>query len=65
MTTECLLENALKTIAVMEVRKDGNRWVGDLYFSDGVVWGYWQIAKTLTRLTDNAAATFEGHTIRV
>ncbi len=51
---------------VLEVRKDGDRFIGDLKFSDGIVWPAWQVFKRLYELKANARASgFEGPIVRI
>ncbi len=49
----------------LEVHKDGNRFTGDLVWSDGTIWKGWQDWRTLKALTENARCTFDGPIIRV
>ena len=49
----------------LEVRKEGNRFIGDLVISDGDMWMGWQVARTLKALTQNARAVFDGPIVRV
>ena len=45
---------------VMEIRKEGSLWVGDLVFNAQEKWEGWQWARTLKALKENASQTFEG-----
>ena len=49
----------------VEVRKDGNRFIGDLIWSDGDKWLGWQDWKRLSSLVQNVRCTFEGDIVRV
>lgn len=50
----------------LEVRKDGNLFIGDLVFTDNTVWMAWQVFRTLKALKQNTRATlFEGPIVRV
>ncbi len=53
------------TPTVLKVRKDGNRFVGDIHFSDGIVWLGWQDWRRLSDLKLNAECTFHGPIVRV
>ena len=57
----------LATITPKELRisKQRSKWVGDLIWSDGSAWNFWQIAKTKKALIDNARCTFDGPILRV
>lgn len=50
---------------VLKVRKDGDRFIGDLHWSDGEVWTAWQSFKSLGTLVENARCTFIGPIVRV
>lgn len=53
-------------LKVLEVRKDGDRFIGDLVWTDGTVWPAWQVFKRLYSLKANArAAGFHGPIVRV
>ncbi len=50
----------------LEVRQNGDRFVGDLVFNDGVTWPAWQVFKRLYKLKANArAAGFNGPIVRI
>ncbi len=51
----------LRAPKVLEIRKDGDLFIGDLIWSDGTTWPAWQMFKRLYKLKANArAAGFEG-----
>jgi len=49
----------------LEVRKDGNKFIGDLVWSNGDRWPGWQTFSTLKALKKNAEFTFHGSIVRV
>ena len=50
---------------VLKVRKQDNRFIGDLHWSDGHVWTGWQVWRRLSDLKRNARCTFQGMIVRV
>ena len=65
MRLEKLPEDKMVTAIRLDVRKEGNRYIGDLVWNDGKVWKAWQNWRTLKSLTENARCTFDGPIVRV
>lgn len=58
--------NELDDSGRLEVRKDGDLFIGDLIWSCGITWPAWQVFKRLYQLKANArAAGFEGPIVRI
>ena len=49
----------------LEVRKDGNFFIGDLVWPDGNRWLGWQKHRTLKALKQSARCTFNGLIVRM